>query len=387
MDQPLTYQQLIAEQFSENKYNTHYEDTSDDSDIEEFENNMKTYYEPKGATSIDEEEYRKFAGNRNTAELLTNAKEFVDNGKTSIRYNKDVIKRTFNIDSRFRAYNSIPPSATSFNSYINAIDTNVKSKANHFLFRTKEVIKNAISVKLASLEIPNRFYNLFNYRGNTSFEIREHLGYDDDPYTKVEVELDSNGGAYYSHMTIITAVEKALNKYRNVFQVSKNLEDRLIIKNTDGKEYDFFFADEVVFPQVFFTLPEALGFQNVNYRTVNGEIRAEDLIDMNADSYIYLQINDWSTIIPQTTNDTFFTVFAKIPVTINKGQMIFDTEQSNPIPRTYYFLQPTNVSLLDIKLLDRLGNLLQLDTHINYSMTLEIEEVVNQSLYEKLREM
>jgi hypothetical protein len=42
---------------------------------------------------------------------------------------------------------------------------------------------------------------------------------------------------------------------------------------------------------------------------------------------------------------------------------------------------------MEIRLLDRLGQLLQFPTNVNYSMTLEVEDVVSKALYEKLREM
>jgi hypothetical protein len=51
------------------------------------------------------------------------------------------------------------------------------------------------------------------------------------------------------------------------------------------------------------------------------------------------------------------------------------------------FLQPTNINLLEIRLLDGFGNDLRMDNNVNYSMTLEIEEVLSQALYEKLREL
>jgi hypothetical protein len=40
-------------------------------------------------------------------------------------------------------------------------------------------------------------------------------------------------------------------------------------------------------------------------------------VDMETDDYIYLRINDYSTVIPQTLGDTFFTVFAKIPINLD----------------------------------------------------------------------
>jgi hypothetical protein len=105
------------------------------------------------------------------------------------------------------------------------------------------------------------------------------------------------------------------------------------------------------------------------------------------DTYVYLQINDWNTVTPQVTNDTYFTVFAKIPVTVDKGKLIYDSDVTNTTTKTYHFLQPTNVQQMEIRLTDRLGQTLQMPENINYSMTLEVEDVASKALYEKLREM
>jgi hypothetical protein len=107
----------------------------------------------------------------------------------------------------------------------------------------------------------------------------------------------------------------------------------------------------------------------------------------NVDNYFYISINDWNNVLHQSKNDSFFTVFAKIPVNVDKGKLIYDNDSTNTTSKTFRFLQPTNIQSLEIKLLDGFGNELQMDDTVNYSMTLEIEEVLSQALYEKLREL
>jgi hypothetical protein len=78
-------------------------------------------------------------------------------------------------------------------------------------------------------------------------------------------------------------------------------------------------------------------------------------------------------------------VFAKIPITISKGLMIVDNDSTNSTTRQYRFLQPTNIQQLDIQLMDMTGA--EIVFRQNFAMTLEIEEIVSHSLYEKLREL
>jgi hypothetical protein len=120
--------------------------------------------------------------------------------------------------------------------------------------------------------------------------------------------------------------------------------------------------------------------KNVSY------VSGEDMIDMNADKYIYLTLSDWNNVQHETADNSFFTVFAKIPINVDKGNLIYDTNVSNTTTKVYYFIQPTNIQQFQITLLDKTGKTL-LMPNVDWSMTLELEEVISKSLYEKMREL
>lgn len=407
----LTYQQILAQQFQENErmYRHEEEDFEEEFQVEgrQTANN--------GYELEDSDAFREFAGNRNTEELIVQPnRDFDDKGRNSVRYNKDVIRRVFSIDTGFRAYldpgfGQTVTGDPSLTAQQNSANTAISS-ATHFIFRAHDIVKNAISVKLTSLELPNRFFNLFQSRGNTSFELNRTTNTTDR--RKVEVDLGSTGGAYFNNVTIVSEIEQKLNfefptgivnpatniEYKQ-FRCSRSSLGQLIIESiypVDAPDaFEFWFPKSVVTPQVYPTLPQALGFTEVSVDTEERQkaaysdtiIVSEDAIDMNMDTYIYLQINDWNTVTPQVTNDTYFTVFAKIPVTVDKGKLIYDSDVTNTTTKTYHFLQPTNVQQMEIRLVDRLGQTLQMPENINYSMTLEVEDVASKALYEKLREM
>jgi hypothetical protein len=406
----LTYQQILAEQFQEN--DRLYRQEEDEDDVEEFHVEGHEA-EDRGYEVEDRAAFREFAGNRNTEELIVNPKrEFDDKGKASVRYNKDVIRRVFSIDTRFRAYLtrgfgqtvSGDPALTAEQNQAKQNETTTgTSSISHFVFRTHDIVKNGISVKLASMELPNRFCNLFQSRGNSSFLVKQN-GLSDD-YTLIEVDFigrDPTRGGYYTNVSIVSEIEQKLNlafqsvidpvtnNYIPQFKCTRNTDGQAIIESIyptgNPTRFDFSFPSEVVSPQLFRTLPQSLGFEETEYTNVT-IIESEDAVDMNSDTYIYLQINDWNTVTPQVTNDAYFTVFAKIPVTVDKGKLIYDNDVTNTILKTYHFLQPTNVQQMEIRLLDRLGQVLQFPPNVNYSMTLEVEDVVSKALYEKLREM
>lgn len=183
-----------------------------------------------------------------------------------------------------------------------------------------------------------------------------------------------------------------------------------IINNNSQNTYTVNFSpDTTTFTSFLFsTLGSMLGFNNYTYdiNPLNeststsyniecaqisacqcyGNLIGENMINVNADPYIYLSISDWANIQHATVNDTYFTAFVRIPINIPKGELIYDTLVNNTSTKIYYFTQPTNIQQFEIKLLDMTGQKLIMPT-TNWSMILELEEVLSQSLYEKLREL
>lgn len=179
-------------------------------------------------------------------------------------------------------------------------------------------------------------------------------------------------------------------------------------KSQNTYTIDFTPLTSSVSTTLFSTLGRLLGFNNYSYdihphgtKTLSsasfdcgqisacqcyGSLVGEDMIDMNTDPYIYLSIADWANIEHAIVNDTFFTAFARIPITVPKGEMIYDNLINNTVTKIYYFKQPANIQQFEIKLLDMTGSLLIMP-NTNWSMVLEMEEVLSQSLYEKLREL
>jgi hypothetical protein len=411
MEQPVTYQQLLAEQYEESARDLlAFQQINYDNEAEDVatyqRNTINTY------TVERPDEFNTFGGDRNTEEIVSKSENFNDKSKFSVRYNKDVRVNTFNVDTRFRAY--VNPGVLGNNLAVNqpsdftrnTFNPTAVSSSAHFLFRLRRQLKNAISIKLSSLELPNTFANLSNARGNTSFGIRTHDDSVNPNYTIVNI--DSNAVPEYipNAELLAAAIQTQLRllsstkfPQRGTFTCTVNNQGYIVIGNTAETvvRYDFDFGYTPVEIPLFEPLGVLMGFKSAVYsdvlinqtgsdpNIVRNSITATYLPDLNTDDYIYININDYSTVVPQTVNDTYFTVFAKIPVTVNKGQIIFDNDSNNSTNKTYRFLLPSNLQQLDIQLLDRAGQELTFDG--NYSMTLEVEEILNQSLYEKMREL
>lgn len=101
------------------------------------------------------------------------------------------------------------------------------------------------------------------------------------------------------------------------------------------------------------------------------------------DYYVFLKLSDWDLIEQEGPNQTMLSYFMKIPLSAPKFSVQFDNDVTNTTCKEYYFQQPTNISLIDITVLDAYGVVVDLlfDT---LSLTLQIKEVMNTATYEAL---
>lgn len=399
--QPITYQQLLAQEFSNNAKNALVYQQEEDSGVEVDAHD----YGGAGYELEDSNKFGTFAGNRNLEEDVSKAANFEDKSKLSVRYNKDVQTRVFNIDSRFRAYAVAGSIAASNASGVPnggpTILSTAVSLASHFVFRPSQLIKNAMSVRLSSMEIPNIFANFSVLRGNTNFRVKFTPSQD---WTLVDINPAVNGVIKPLYIQTATqfcsAIQTALNTNPEVpssgtFVCGVNANGHITIGNTASVQpynYSFDFSYTPITTPLFDPLGVLIGFDpndNSAYSNISltdgNVITAKFPPDLEPDDYLYLRLNDYPTVTPQAVNDTFFTVFAKIPITVPKGGLIIDNDSTNSTTKIYRFLQPTNISQFEIQLLDRAGQ--ELSFNGNFSITIEIEEVVSHSLYEKLREL
>jgi len=514
--QPVTYQQLLSQ---------HYEESARDLLVytEEDYNHVDTHdtLNPVGTTLVDPQQFTQFGGDRAAGTHIITAAPYDDKGKTGVRYNKDVQTNIFCIDTRFRSYAAggipnIPTTLVRQANYVSAVNgSNSVSYTNNFAFHIERLIRNVISSKITSIELPNKFYNLVDIRYNNYIQIAVGTCSSISNYVKVPVFITDNftsatntclpatsggqfgqTGFYYSNTSIIPALNSAISKARfppaiisNIVftgtqvyvyvdttasltvgdvvtiicgDANFNTSGSYIISSIDSSglfcivkwnnNFTYtptvdmvatistptpkYFSDVSVCykdgycqftnssttqtytlnfsplssdpkPPIYASLGSMLGFSLPAYDIVHvsstspqcdfqcaqisscesyGSVIGEDPIDMNADSYVYLAISDWNNVQHESVNDTQFNAFSRIPITVPKGQLIYDTLFNSTITKIYHFTQPTNIQQLVITLLDKTGRIL-LMPNVQWSMILELEEVLSPALYEKLREL
>jgi hypothetical protein len=384
----LSYPQLLANIYSENANAkdqlVHHDEPEED--ISEYEQDSHDELE-------NQEEFTRPAIRHTEGNVIV-PKNTVHDTKLSIRAEKDISTLVFCVDSRFRDF--AYPYVKNQDPFKQPGDTetisNVLSSASYFAFQPHRAIKNAVSVKIKTIEIPNTFYTFSAAYGNTTFTIQLR---DSTGPTDFTASFTIPDGNYFTVdelaaqlQTTIRASLVATVQFSDFTVVYNANTNRITIAS--GNPNILFYPD---FTASFTARPFTggiaynLGFLIKNtYTAYQQTYVAENAPDVLGFPYIYLQLNDWNVVEHQSTHHQYFSAFAKILLNVPKNTIAFDTNISNTVTKEYFFTQPTTISKLIVRLVDPFGNQLDLRGS-NFSFSIEIKEILNMAMYEKLREL
>ena len=339
--------------------------------------------------------------------------------KTDIVNSNDLRKRIVNIDSRFRETASM--------------------STTDFYHRFENPYKNIIRARVASVEIPNMYYNFSekNY-GNTSFIINAY-----DYNTKIQnatIKIEDGNYVAVDLIAIINdlVINVMLTKYGIVICITSDpfqIKTEIIhygtvqvpVPPTAQLPWPPVATAQLPWPptpaswaaalptgkygvynikparpfQLDFRIPRYmdrlynwglgfnLGFRNRVYNVntpgdASGSvyIKSESCIDIVGDMYCFLSVDDFFTV-EQTTNDNTFQCLAKVIIREDKGNVIYD-DGSTVLSNDVIFPSPIDLKQVRIRLLNPYGNVLDLND-MSFSISLEITEVMNTKLYEFYR--
>jgi hypothetical protein len=266
-----------------------------------------------------------------------------------------------------------------------------------FLYILPSEIKNVISMRLASIDIPFSWYLLSHSKKNNIFKIKiiikegkEYEFHDENiisqneftiiipegNYTFESLELFLNKQYFY-----LSSTEKEENSLLKQIKFSINSYTmKSSFKIINSKENQTMFLSlhfmEDINQNIMNSFGWVLGFRMANYLDITDTITSEGLFDCGGDRYIYVSLNDY-----QYNDNNFNTVcfdkgilnedvIAKIPMT--NGKLCLNIDDDNPLTKTRRYNGPVNISRFQIKLLDKFGNIIDLN-HMDYSYTLELE--------------
>ena len=310
----------------------------------------------------------------------------------------DLRKRILNIDSRFR--------------------TNCNDKATDFSYSLEHSYKNIIRMRVASVEIPNMWYNFSKAKKNVSFVVK---AFDITGVPRAALIEIAEGN--YTAQDIVIAIQDKLNEnFRNPFgifiTISLDISSAKVTFTHNGvASYPLanpttdiptdsakpFILDFISCPCYKnrlhnFGLGYYLGFRCKVYKASISEVAApvppattgltiykilpEACLDTVGDTYLFLAINDLHAV-EQKTSDNYLQVLAKIIVREDKQSVIYD-DGATLLSNEVIFPSPIDLRTLNIQLLDPFGEVVDL-CGMNFSFSLEITEVLNTRLYDFYR--
>jgi len=292
--------------------------------------------------------------------LFKTKNDWTDNTRLGVLYPSDVHTTVINIDSRFR-------------------ENWQASSSTDFLIKFPRTYKNVITLRLSSVELPNTWYTFSAARGNTSFYVgNTRITIPDGNYNTplaLANAITTNGAGVVSASSITNPGKITLSILGSPSPIpSIRFGSATTCDGNPPSSSSFLPFDSGLGYQMGFTGNEYSGST-----TYVGEY----IVDTMRDNYVFLQLPELEMMLDaQSYGNSSIKAFAKIIIDQPKNALVYDNG-SNTISKFINFAQPTNVSIMRVKLVDAYG--LPIDLMADFSFTLEVQEVVNAKLYETYR--
>lgn len=251
---------------------------------------------------------------------------------------------------------------------------------------------NITSMKLASIEVPNAWYLFSHLKGNNKF--------------RIEVTICDKCSVYYIVVPDGNYDKDTLTEYLNkrYFHAAEHTEKNGPLKHlkfsidplTNKSQFEIMECtpETFVFSLHFTdkdtenmneTLGWILGFRLARYLKIDDTIISEGLFDGGGDRYVYLAVNDYQYNYNETNIVCFDKmsindyILAKIPLRNGKLSLIIDENDCNPLIKIRRYNGPVNISRMEIKLLDKFGDVINLN-FMDWSFSLELEVLYENAL-------
>jgi hypothetical protein len=279
----------------------------------------------------------------------------------------DVTRHIINIDSRFRLNPQSTPPAD-------------------FQLQLLSPIRNVIRIRITSFEFPNNYYTFTYKRKNVSFRV---LYIDPATSKTLAYAIELEDGSYNAY-DMETALASALDISGSPVRWLKVAFDPVTGHFTfsGGKNK---FALDTAYNSYDRVMDYGLGFhlgfdRGIIKSTADlaGDYSLESSCQATfaGDTYLFMCLNDYKCV-RQTIGENEFSAFGKFLLRENKNIVSFDDYAGQHI-KEVVFPSPTDLSRLHVRLLDPYGNTLDL-CKTNFSFSIEVLEVKNQSLRDNIR--
>jgi hypothetical protein len=285
---------------------------------------------------------------------------------------------TFNTDTAPGILNKLRRRTTTMTLAMNTLfrDPNGTSIPSDCVFTLSYTLKNVVSMKLLSIELPEKIYLLSNILQNNVFFVS-------DTGTGNEALIVIPEGCYDQN-SLATAVGNALNNSlssTNYSVVIDNVSGKTKIANSFNNFQMTFIVPGMSSQTLSKTFGWILGFRKIHYQE-KMSFTSEALYGGDSLEYFYFVLDDFN--LNYTSN--LFAIFhnsyidknilAKVPYTNNNNNLTnaltyYDDSLAILSPKRQYF-GPVDIKKISIQLLNKYGDVVPLNL-MDYSFTLELE--------------
>tara|TARA_Y100001980_G_C14553460_1_gene338774 strand:+ start:44 stop:1090 length:1047 start_codon:yes stop_codon:yes gene_type:complete len=317
--------------------------------------------------------------NNNTNDLLLKLIDEIKINKVFNTHNNSITKGIVNPVKRITQLLNLHFNSCFRDNYYNSIATNYKYTI------PNSGMNNIVSLKLSSIEIPNSWFLFSSKIGNNKFTIEVkytdscndfchifHIVLPDGNYDKVSIVNYLNEKYFiYSDNEILKYIEVGINNYTNKFYFK--IVDLAFEKFT----FSLHFVEKEQ-KNILETLGWILGFRLASYNNIDDLIQSEGLFDAGGDRYVYLSFNDYQYNYNQNNIVCFDNmsvnenILAKIPLLNGKFSLNVNENDCNPLIKIRQYNAPVNINKVEIKLLDKFCNVINLN-NMDWSFSVELE--------------
>jgi len=256
-----------------------------------------------------------------------------------------------------------------------------QSNSADFQYVIPSEIKNVVSMRLISLDIPRSWYLISKNNKNTCFEIIVTIISEENIESQT-YNIEVPEGNYSA-----TLLEDFLN---NTYFYKSNNDNLLkyicFVIHPHNNKTTFEILDERVNISLQFsdeyndnplkTFGWLCGFRLTNYLNVTNKLVSEGIFDNGNENYIYVIINDYQyntnhmNIVGFDKSVLNENVLAKVP--FKNTNWSFFLNDTNPLSQFREYNGPVNISKLHIKLIDKYGCIINLN-NMDIALTIQFE--------------
>lgn len=250
-----------------------------------------------------------------------------------------------------------------------------------FQIRMPSSTKNIMRIALSSIEIPNVEWVFSAARGNTVFQ----TSFDGVNWSAPVVAVTDGN---YDPATLVADVEAALQGVIPAATLTYYSATQQVVLNLPAGQYVRWLDPDLTAKSraTHWGLGYYLGFRAPV--TGPGTTAAPSIVLTESNPYYLIQLqapDPLEGLQHRLYDGSWLGAFAKVVLRNGIYTTINFDDGGNMLRKEYTFLSPTNITNLRIRVLDPFGQVVNLHD-VNWSLTLELYEVVNSRVYSTIAE-